>query len=147
MRFPLGRVLITLSALAAAIGAYVADWNETHIFNPRWPPHAKFHNAQTMLLGTCLGLLTLYYLWAPRWRHRPEGRGIGVALASIYWLTQMGSLLFPGTALVDPEFADRLPVIAGSFRMNQLVIDVVFLGLVAVGYGLERRALVRAPGV
>ena len=70
--------------------------------------------------------------------------GVGVALASIYWLTQMGALLFPGTALVDPEFADRMPVIAGAFRMNQLVIDVVFLALVGVGVALERR---RAPGV
>lgn len=139
MRLPLGRVLLTLSALGAAIGAYVADWNETHIFNPRWPPHAKFHNAQTMLLGTALGLLTLYYLWSPRWRSRPEGLGIGTALAAVYWLTQAGSLLFPGTALTDPEFADRTAHIAGVVPMNQLTIEIVFLLLVAVGYGLERR--------
>jgi hypothetical protein len=139
MRFPVGRVLLTLSALGAAIGAYVADWNETHIFNPRWPPHAKFHNAQTMLLGTALGLLTLYYLWAPRWRSRPEGLGIGTALAAVYWLTQAGSLLFPGTALTDPEFAGRTAHIAGVVPMNQLTIEMVFLTLVAVGYGLERR--------
>jgi hypothetical protein len=61
MKFPVGRILISISALAAAIGAYVADWNETHIFNPRWPPHARFHNAQTMLLGTALGLLTIHF--------------------------------------------------------------------------------------
>lgn len=147
MRLPVGRVLLTLSALGAAIGAYVADWNETHIFNPRWPPHAKFHNAQTMLLGTALGLLTLYYLWSPRWRARAEGLGIGTALAAVYWLTQAGSLLFPGTALTDPEFADRTAHIAGVVPMNQLTIELVFLTLVAVGYGLERRALARAPGV
>ena len=141
MRLPLGRVLTSLSALAAAIGAYVADWNETHIFNPRWPPHARFHNAQTMLLGTALGLLTLHYLWSRRWRARPEGLGIGATLASVYWLTQGGSLLFPGTALTDPEFASRIPYVAGV-PINQLAIQAVFLTLVAVGYLLERRGRV-----
>jgi hypothetical protein len=138
MRFPLGRVLISFSALAAAIGAYVADWNETHIFNPRWPPHARFHNAQTMLLGTALGLLTLYYLWSKRWRG-PSGLGIGTALAAVYWLTQAGSLLFPGTALTDPEFASRVPHL-GGVPINQLVIEAFFLAFVVVGYVLERRA-------
>jgi hypothetical protein len=27
--------------------------------NPAWPPHAKFHNAQTILLGLGLGILTV----------------------------------------------------------------------------------------
>ena len=39
------------------------------------------------------------------------------------------------------RIADRLPVIAGSFRMSQLVMDVVFLGLVALGVALERRRM------
>ena len=145
MRFPIGRVLLSLSALAAAIGAYVADWNETHIFNPRWPPHAKFHNAQTMLLGTALGVLTLVCLWSKRWRG-PRGLEMGAILAGIYWLTQVGSLLFPGTALTDPEFADRIKVIGGILPLNQLTLDTVFLTLVLVGYTLERRALRSAPG-
>ncbi|EPX57315.1 hypothetical protein D187_007069 [Cystobacter fuscus DSM 2262] len=52
MKLPLGRWLISLVALLALIGPYGADWNETHLFNPHWSPHAKFHDAQTMLLGT-----------------------------------------------------------------------------------------------
>ncbi|WP_434384651.1 DUF6640 family protein [Melittangium boletus] len=142
MRLPLGRVLLSVSALAAAVGAFVADWNETHIFNPRWPPHAKFHNAQTMLLGSALGLATLYFLWSRRWRG-PRGLEVGTLLASIYWLTQAGALLFPGTALTDPEFADRVPRIGGVLPFNQLAIELVFLTLVAVGFFLERRALRR----
>ena len=37
-----------------------------HLFNPRWPPHAKFHNAQTMLLGIFFGTLVLVILFATR---------------------------------------------------------------------------------
>jgi hypothetical protein len=55
-KFPVGKVLISLSAAGTLIGSYVADWNETHIHNPTWPPHAKFHNAQTMSMGAALSL-------------------------------------------------------------------------------------------
>jgi hypothetical protein len=44
----LGKVLITVVALWSTGGSYIFDWNATHIYNPRWPPHAKCHNAQTM---------------------------------------------------------------------------------------------------
>jgi hypothetical protein len=46
--------LFTLVSIVLAVSPYAADWNETHIYNPEWPPHAKFHDAQTMLLGTLL---------------------------------------------------------------------------------------------
>ncbi|WP_020670947.1 DUF6640 family protein [Amycolatopsis nigrescens] len=64
-KFPFGKVLISLSAVGTMVGSYAADWNETHIYNPTWPPHAKFHNAQTMSMGTALSLATLYHLWKP----------------------------------------------------------------------------------
>src|ERR1700712_117763 len=44
---PASHILITLSTLATTIGSFAADWSPTHVFNPRWPPHAKFHNGQT----------------------------------------------------------------------------------------------------
>ena len=33
----LGRTLLTLSGLAQALGPFIADFNETHVLNPRWP--------------------------------------------------------------------------------------------------------------
>ncbi|MGV9367501.1 DUF6640 family protein [Amycolatopsis sp. NPDC003731] len=33
------------------------------MFNPAWPPHAKFHNGQTMSLGLTLGATSLWQLW------------------------------------------------------------------------------------
>ena len=42
---------------------FLADWNETHVHSPTWPPHAQFHNALTMRMGvgqavTSLAILT-----------------------------------------------------------------------------------------
>ncbi len=126
------RWLVTLLAIVTGGAAYLADWNVTHIYNPHWPPHAKFHNAQTMLLGTSLGALALYLLWAKR-EERYYPFGLAVTVTSIYWLTQAGSLFFPGTALVDPEFANRVPQIKG-FTVNQLGIDAVLLALLGGAY-------------
>ena len=136
----LGKLLISLVALYAAFGSYVFDWNDTHIYNPLWPPHAKFHNAQTMLLGTCLGLLALWVVWGANFGALARLR-LSAILASLYWLTQAGAATFPGTALVDPQFAHpgQLPA--------QLIVDVVMLGLLVVAYPLELRRLHRAgPG-
>ena len=135
--FSPGKLLISLVALWAAGGSYIFDWNHTHIYNPHWPPHAKFHNAQTMLLGTAIGLLALWVLWAQPAAALQKLR-LATILASFYWLTQAGAILFPGTALVDPEFAHpgQLPA--------QLIVDVVMLGLLALAYALELARLRRS---
>ena len=62
-RLSAGTVLISMIAAETAVGPYLADWNETHIYNPTWPPHAKFHNGQTMSMGACLAAMTLWQLW------------------------------------------------------------------------------------
>ena len=41
--FTAGRTILTIGNLLYSIGAFVADFNETHVYNPRWPPHARFH--------------------------------------------------------------------------------------------------------
>ena len=126
----IGRVLITIVALVSTLGSYFADWNRTHIFNPNWPPHAKFHNAQTMLMGSCLGLLSLYVLWIGK-ANPSEKVKQATALAGLYWLTQAGAILFPGTALVDPEFSQ------GSKLPAQFILDAVLFAMLAIGYKLE----------
>ncbi|KIW15546.1 hypothetical protein PV08_05594 [Exophiala spinifera] len=64
-----GRVCLSLVAGVLGPGCFVADWSRTHVFNPRWPPHAKFHNGQTMAMGASLALGTLYYTWRVPGRH------------------------------------------------------------------------------
>src|ERR1700761_349690 len=60
-----GRVCLTLVSLSTSISCYIADFNATHVYNPNWPPHARFHNGQTMSMGLLLGLTTLYFTWRP----------------------------------------------------------------------------------
>jgi hypothetical protein len=130
--FPVGKVLISVAAASTIAGPYIFDWNETHIRNPAWPPHAKFHNAQTMSMGVALSLAALYQLWKPG-----SSRGAldsAAISAGTYWLTQLSAGLYPGTASVDPPGKDNWP---------QLKYTLPCLGIVALGYLAERRRLSR----
>ncbi|KAL9621128.1 MAG: hypothetical protein Q9160_004379 [Pyrenula sp. 1 TL-2023] len=130
------RILFTLNALITSLGAYIADWNKTHIYNPRWPPHAKFHNGQTMSMGLALGLCTLYYTWSVS-PQTAEGekmrRGFIVVLASLYWVTQASGLLYPGSEAVDPEFE-------GDFWHAQAIPISICLSLLGIGLWLDQSA-------
>ncbi len=64
-------------------------------------------------------------------------------IASLYWVTQALSILFPGTGFFDPEFAADFPVVLGV-RPNQAILSTVMLFLVVVAYRLESNQLRRA---
>jgi len=100
----LGRFFISLSAFTQIVGPFVADFNETHVKNPRWPPHARFHNGQTMTLGLCLGLATIYYGFR---RTTPATKVDSITTAavfgSLYWIAGLSAIWYPGTKWKDPE--------------------------------------------
>lgn len=99
----IGRGLFTANALAVGVGGLRADWNATHLFNPRWPPHAKFHDAQTMSVGVALGLTTLFFTW--RQAGDPKTNVLAATVAGCtLWQTQLAANFFPETAWTDPEF-------------------------------------------
>lgn len=137
-----GRIIISFIGLFTLISPCLADWNITHIYNPTWPPHAKFHNAQTMVLGAFLGTLTLYSLWLRKNIVEKQRLKEATLLASLYWLAQLPAMLFPGTKLTDPGVNHvKMPVIYGV-EFNQLTMNVtVLLPLLALGYYLENKRL------
>lgn len=123
----IGAWIITLVALVTIIGPYLADWNETHIYNPRWPPHAKYHNAQTMAFGALLGSLALYFLWG-RLRKSDERSNVSLAVvfAALYWAAQLLAFFFPGVAAFDPEFAATAPPRLLGLP-GQLGLDIIII--------------------
>lgn len=94
-------------------GGLLADyvvWQtaKRHMKNPAWPPHAKFHNAQTILLGLGLGIMTSILVFSST--AAPLPRLIEASCtASLYWLSMLLAPLFPGTAWSDPEFRTMTP--------------------------------------
>jgi hypothetical protein len=84
------------------------------------------------VLGTLLGLFAIWVLWLKSGDRRSNLQ-LSVLLASFYWIGQVSASLFPGTALLDPEFAQpgQLPA--------QLIVCIVVFVLLATAYLLETK--------
>lgn len=102
-RLSVARALFTVNAIGFAIGGFIADWNVSHVFNPRWPPHAKFHDGQTLSFGILLAAFTLLFAWRNSGDRRTNVLAAALLGGVIYW-AQAGAYLFPGIAWTDPEF-------------------------------------------
>jgi hypothetical protein len=126
----LGRALISATAIAQIVGPFVFDFNETHIYNDSWPPHAKFHNAQTMSSGVALSAATLVNMW--RLGSGRIGLDAAALSASVYWVSQLSAFFYPGTASVDPPGKDNWP---------QLRYTIPIMTTIGIGYALARRGL------
>jgi hypothetical protein len=135
------RIVVGTVAVITAVGALLADvvvpdLAAQHAFNDAWPPHAKFHDAQYVVMSILLGALGLalvarnQLLWA-------------AALLSTPWLGMLGALLFPGTATYDPEFADETVFILGLHGQVFLAL-VLLVALGAAVVGSSRRSGVHA---
>jgi hypothetical protein len=138
------RIVVGAVAVITAVGALLADvvvpdLAAQHAFNDAWPPHAKFHDAQYVVMSILLGALGLalvarnQLLWA-------------AALLSTPWLGMLGALLFPGTATYDPEFADDTVFILGLHGQVFLAL-VLLVALGAAVAGSTRRSGVHAGSV
>jgi hypothetical protein len=47
-----------------AVAPLAADWNDSHIFNRRWPSHARFHGVVALTMTSTLAGLNLWSLWS-----------------------------------------------------------------------------------
>ena len=104
--------IVTVVALSGFGGvladAIIPQTARQHLRNPAWPPHAKFHNGQTMLMGIGQGLLSLAILFG----FHPLTFSlflVATAAAGSYYIAMVLAPMFPGTAWSDPEFK-------GTFR-------------------------------
>jgi hypothetical protein len=139
---PWARIIICLVALFGGLGGVLADFSDTHLLNPLWPPHAKFHNAQTMSLGILLALSAIgFAAWPTR---APRVQLIAVAvLGSLYWTSIFCAQFFPGVGFFDPQFIDREKILILGHRLTQGEMGAFLVLVVIVTTTWEWRRLGR----
>jgi hypothetical protein len=127
-----GYLLLVAMAGATAAGGFVMDMNKTHIFNPKWTPHSKFHNAISIMNGAILGAAGLYFLLGKH-KENEMALKLGAALPGMFWSSLIAAPLFPGAKGMEAEFPDKVPKI-GNTRITESAAASLNSLLLAIGY-------------
>ena len=95
-----------------------------------------------MLLAVFLGLATLYFTRRAAAGEIEQHLQLKAAIlfAAAYWITQISSLTFPGTALIDPEFVANNPTAQGVTIPVQPIVDLVIFALLIIAFYLENKS-------
>ncbi len=131
----LGRGLLTLANVITVAAPVAADWNDSHIFNTRWPGHARFHGVTALAMATTLSSLNIWSIWSGQ-GDRTTARFFAAAVPVAYWAPFFLAPLVPGTAVDDPPHP--VPRVAG--------VPVSLLGAAATtataaaGWLIDRRS-------
>lgn len=124
-RAALGKGLLGFAIVATVAIVAIADvFNATHLFNPDWPGHARFHIGMQF---TTLVLVSLFSLVALR-----RGQAWAAALApGSFWPGLFVAYLIPGTDVYASQALRELGV-----PIN-LLLAAVLLGITALGIALQ----------
>jgi hypothetical protein len=130
-----GRGLLTLANMITAVAPVAADWNDSHIFNQRWPSHARFHGVVALTMTSSLAGLNLWSLWSPA-TDRRTSRLFAAAVPVGYWAPFLVAPLVRGTGVDDPPHP--IPRVAG---VPTSLLGAAATTLTAVaGWLLDRKA-------
>lgn len=140
-KITVSKIVITLIALFTAISPFLADFNDTHVYNPYWPGHAKFHNGQTMTFGLISGLLSLYFLWLRQAATGLENLKMSCLFAALYWLAMFPAIAYPGATLTDLHQNGRPIDYIHGYAFTQLHIDFIIVFILGVCFRAESKRL------
>jgi hypothetical protein len=130
-----GRLLVTAAILGTGPGHAWADLNRTHVFNPRWTPHARFHDASAVVTELGWSIASLWLLWR---RGTRDQRELALKIAALHPVLSYAPF-FIAEAVPGAEAEDEpgeIPRVAGV--PGNLFVAGVMSGLSALGYLLAR---------
>ncbi|PIQ19840.1 MAG: hypothetical protein COW65_18455 [Cytophagales bacterium CG18_big_fil_WC_8_21_14_2_50_42_9] len=136
-RNKIGRTILMSAAAFTAIGGFLFDWNKTHLFNPRWTPHAKFHDAMTIMQAALLGTGGFYLLQQKKYNDQKQLLW-GAVLPGFFWTAMASSFAFPGAKGLEAEFPDKIKRV-GGVPLNEGFASAFMLSTLAFGYMLARK--------
>ena len=139
-----GRLLLSLILAIVGFGSIPVDFNSTHIFNPVWPPHARYHDVMLLTVWAGLAPMALWLLW-----RRSAEPQIGLIVTTLVPLISTGAffvtLLVPGASpMLSPDLPP--PELAGVPILPNLAAGGVLFVLTLVAARLcWRDGLQHAP--
>ena len=136
-RSKLGKSILSFVLVVGAVVSTAVDWNATHLFNPAWHPHARFHGALFLLILDVMSVVALWMLW--RQSQDPEiGLKVAVLFSTAVWTPFFYiETLVPGASLLASDDVPVLQIGDMTLAPNLIFAMVLFL-LTLLGYWLAR---------
>jgi hypothetical protein len=129
------RILLSVVLVTSAVVSVAVDWNTTHLFNPEWHPHAKFHDAVMLWLLSGMSIMALWLLWR-RSAEPALGYTVAMLVPVIFWSPFFFiTLLVPGTSL-QADLKEPPPMIGSIPIYPNVVVATISVILALTGYGL-----------
>jgi hypothetical protein len=118
-----------------AAAPFAADWNDSHIFNERWPAHARFHAVTALAMAGTLSSASIWSLWSGG-SGQAGRRFFAAAVPVAYWAPFFVAPLVPGTAVDDPPY----PVKRVAGVPVSLLGAAATTATAAAGWVIDRRS-------
>jgi hypothetical protein len=131
----LGRALLTVANVITVAASLAADWNDSHIFNDRWPAHARFHGVTSLTTAVTLSSLNVWSLWSGA-NDDAAVRLYAAAVPVAYWAPFFLAPLVPGTAVEDSPHP--VPRLAGM--PTNLLGAAATTATAVTGWFIDRRS-------
>ena len=94
------KVIVRLLTVFYGLVPAIADLNETHLLNPLWSEHARFHGAWFLAFAAGIALIALFLIWARDEVTLPIM--FGLTFSGGFWVATIFQSAYGG-GLVDPN--------------------------------------------
>ena len=133
MKNNLPKILITIPTIWYGVMPVIADLSDSHLLNPTWMPHAKFHLAWLLSTNSLLALFSLYLIWV---KDKSIYAGlIGIFVMAGFWIAAFSRNFYGGL------FADPNLDVSNIMGLHPNVFAFIFVSLfLVVGTYLQSKA-------
>lgn len=94
------RILATVGLLVILLLLPLLEIRDTHVLNPSWPPHARFHEVWQLTTNAGIASVALWLVWRRRAVQLAGVLGLcmigGALIAHLLAPTYGGALTYPG---------------------------------------------------
>ncbi|MEL6203536.1 MAG: DUF6640 family protein [Pseudomonadota bacterium] len=134
MKLILKAVVSAISLFYGFVPAF-ADLNETHLFNPLWSEHARFHGAWFLAFAAGVSLVALFLIWRRDDVLIPIV--LGLMFAGGFWVATVFGPAYGG-ALVDANgyTQEIFGIESNTFLFS--IVSILLIATLVISQWIER---------
>ncbi len=122
------KITFTIIPLFTIIITSVMDLNNSHMTNPLWPPHAKFHWAAQYFATISISFISLCCLYSKYEEKGSRFSKLFIGLSPLYfWGMFIPAILMPGTStapdgiIIPSNFPKLLTIVHPNFILAGVI--------------------------